>query len=402
MSIQTGKAPLGAGTVAAILSLSLVVNLPGLAVTPLLGTLQNIFPDTTQLEKQLLTVLPNLLIIPCLLLAGRLSLLRCKIAIVVSALIVFALCGVAYLFATSMAQLIVISCIIGIGAGILIPFSTGLIADTFAGAPRMREMGYQSAVSNLILVIATYVVGILSHGDWHLPFIVYLMPVIPLAMSPLLKRIPASELYDSALDDDTQQKQPRGGFIMSRMLAVLGVYFFVTYATIVISYYCPFLMEKEHWSTTFTGAVTAMFFFFTFVPGMVLTPIVRVFKGYTSIVSALAILVGLALFSFVTQQWAMLTGSALMGFGYGVFQPIMYNKAPMTVNSPRKATLALAIVLVANYASIASAPLIVDTCRAFLSAAGDYAFAFKLNFYLTLAFLVIVIIKRKSFVFSAS
>ena len=86
MSIQTGKAPLGAGTVAAILSLSLVVNLPGLAVTPLLGTLQNIFPDTTQLEKQLLTVLPNLLIIPCLLLAGRLSLLRCKIAIVVSAL----------------------------------------------------------------------------------------------------------------------------------------------------------------------------------------------------------------------------------------------------------------------------------------------------------------------------
>lgn len=74
----------------------------------------------------------------------------------------------------------------------------------------------------------------------------------------------------------------------------------------------------------------------------------------------------------------------------------------MTVNSPRKATLALAIVLVANYASIASAPLIVDTCRAFLSAVGDYAFAFKLNFYLTLAFLVIVIIKRKSFVFSAS
>ena len=61
----------------------------------------------------------------------------------------------------------------------------------------MREMGYQSAVSNLILVIATYVVGILSHGDWHLPFIVYLMPVIPLAMSPLLKCIPTSELYDS-------------------------------------------------------------------------------------------------------------------------------------------------------------------------------------------------------------
>lgn len=405
MSIKTGKTPLGAGTVAAILSLSLVVNLPGLAVTPMLGTLQRIFPDTTQLEKQLLTLLPNLLIIPCLLLSGRLSLLKCKIAIVTGALVVYTLCGVAYLFASSMTELIVISCVLGIGAGILIPFSTGLIADTFAGDVRMKEMGYQSAISNLTLVIATYAVGLLSHGNWHLPFVVYLIPVIPLALTPLLRRIPAADLYDSGATPTAMQQQhdaPHGGFVMSRLIAVIGVYFFVTYSVIIISYYCPFLMEKEHWSTALTGAVTAVFFFFTFVPGIAVDQIVRTLKGATLPVAAISILVGLALFAFVHQQWAMLTGAALMGYGYGVFQPILYNKAPMTVSSPRKATLALAIVLMANYTSIAVAPVFVDACRALFSAAGDIAFAFKLNFFLTLGFVAFVIIRRKSFAFSAS
>ena len=62
--IQTGKTPISVMTFCAILSISLIVNLPGLAVTPMLGSLSKIFPDTTQLEKQLLTLLPNLAIIP--------------------------------------------------------------------------------------------------------------------------------------------------------------------------------------------------------------------------------------------------------------------------------------------------------------------------------------------------
>lgn len=84
MRIRTGKGTLPLITVIAILSLSLVVNLPGLAVSPMLGTLEKIFPDTTQLEVQLLTMLPNLLIIPCLLLSGHFSLSGNKTAIVLS------------------------------------------------------------------------------------------------------------------------------------------------------------------------------------------------------------------------------------------------------------------------------------------------------------------------------
>ncbi|MDE5744729.1 MAG: MFS transporter, partial [Paramuribaculum sp.] len=350
--------------------------LPGLAVTPMLGTLSKIFPDTTQLEKQLLTMLPNLRIIPCLLLAGRLSLSHHKLSVITVSLIVYSLCGVAYLFATSMIQLIIISCILGIGAGILIPFSTGLLADTFAGPERMRQMGYQSAISNMTLVIATYAVGLLSHGNnWHMPFGVYLIPLVPLALTPLLRRIPSGDLYgegepqsksDSG-DKSDESNTGKGKFIVSRLLATIGVYFFVTYSSIVISYYCPFLVEKEHWSAEVAGTVTAIFFFFTFVPGFTLKQIISALGKNTLIVAVLSLLVGLALFAFVRAEWSMYVGAALMGLGYGIYQPVIYNKATLTVTSPRKSTLALSIVLVANYTAIALEPVIIDGVRSLLN-----------------------------------
>ncbi|MDE6049142.1 MAG: MFS transporter [Paramuribaculum sp.] len=405
MKVNTGKTPLAVSALVAILSLSLVVNLPGLAVTPMLGTLSKIFPDTTQLEKQLLTMLPNLLIIPCLLLAGRLSLSHHKLAVITFSLIVYSLCGVAYLFASSMVQLIIISCILGIGAGILIPFSTGLLADTFAGPERMRQMGYQSAISNMTLVIATYAVGLLSHGNWHMPFGVYLIPLIPLALTPFLRRIPSCDLYGecSPQPKDNSLSKPdgtnTGKFIVSRLLATIGVYFFVTYSSIVISYYCPFLVEKENWSTDVAGTVTAIFFFFTFVPGFTLKQIISALGKNTLIVAVLSLLGGLAFFAFVRAEWSMYVGAALMGLGYGIYQPVIYNKATLTVTSPRKSTLALSIVLVANYTAIALEPVIIDGVRSLLNGSAIVAFAFKLNFFLTLAFAFLVVLKRNSFVF---
>lgn len=69
-----------------------------------------------------------------------------------------------------MAWLIVISCILGIGAGMVIPLSTGLVVDYFTGDYRVRQLGYSSAINNLTLVLATVVAGYLADVNWHLPF----------------------------------------------------------------------------------------------------------------------------------------------------------------------------------------------------------------------------------------
>ena len=133
MRINTGKGTISLITLIAIWSVSAVTSLPGLAVSPILGDMNNIFPKASDLEIQMLTSLPSLLIIPFVLLTGRLSTGRNKLSLLYLGLAIFTLCGVACLMAKSMMALIIISSILGIGAGMIIPLSTGLVVDYFTG-----------------------------------------------------------------------------------------------------------------------------------------------------------------------------------------------------------------------------------------------------------------------------
>lgn len=409
--IQTGKQPISVATYCAIMSISLVVNLPGLAVTPMLGSLSEIFPHTTQLEKQLLTILPNVIIIPFVLLSGKLSLSRHKNAVVVSGLVLFTLCGVAYMIAGSMAGLIIISCLLGCGAGLLIPFSPGLISDTFAGPYRMRAMGVKSGVSNLALVVATFAVGWLSHGgDWHLPLLVYLISLIPLCLA---FRLPRQETAVATASSPTpvenahmrgavSERKIVGGLYVGRLAALIGVYAFITFGTIAVTYYCPFLIEKRAWSTSLTGTVTAIFYLFMLIPGFTLGWMVRWLRSRAFFITAVMMAAGLGLFAFFTAPWSMCVGSALAGLGYGICQPLIYDKASDSAASGRNATLALSIVLAANYIAIVLTPFIIDGMRLLLHAEGIPTFAFLMNFILLSAYAVLALLCRKSFAFNVS
>lgn len=405
MRIQTGKGTIPLMTLIAIWSISLVVNLPGLAVSPVLGSLDKIFPHTSELEIQLLTVLPNLLIIPFVLLSGKLSESKDKIKIVVFALLIYLVSGILYLFASSMLELIIISCFLGIGCGLLIPLAAGLIADTFTGKYRMQQLGIKSGIANISLVMATFVVGWLGGKDWHLPFLVYLLPVIPLVLSFLLKQAnnvqpSVSNTPESASPTVSLAKGEKvtGGFIVNRIYGLIGLYFFICYSTVIISYYLPFLMQDNKMSNSALGTVTAIFFLAIFLPGFVLPFIIKTLKQSTSMVATLSVALGLILMGTAHSVWAMCIAAIFMGFGYGVFQPIIYDKATDTVLSDNKVTLALSFVLVANYLSITATPFIIDI---FSSLFGNKSnqFPFIFNAVLVILSAFVVYFFRNSFVF---
>ena len=126
--------------------MSAIASLPGLAISPILGDLNRIFPKATDLEIQMLTSLPSLLIIPSCCFRDA-SPWQGQTPDSHRRTCVFFLSGVACIFAKSMAWLIVISCILGIGAGMVIPLSTGLVVDYFTGDYRVRQLGYSSATT---------------------------------------------------------------------------------------------------------------------------------------------------------------------------------------------------------------------------------------------------------------
>ncbi|MDE6235643.1 MAG: MFS transporter [Muribaculaceae bacterium] len=393
MQIKTGK---GTGTISlmvvmAIWSLSLAVDLPGLAVTPIEGSLRSIFPDVTDFKIQLLTVLPNVIIIPFVLLSGKLSETRHKIAVIVLGTVLYIVAGALSIFSSSLSALIWLSCLLGAGCGLILPFSTGLIADVFAGKYRTKQMGIISAIGNIALVGATFVVGFLAAKSWHLPFLVYLIPVISLVLIPFLKKIPQSD-YESApatsaatsatasksaapaavpaVDQDgfsTEGQKVSGGFYIGRTIWLMLAYFFFVFATSVPAYYLPNLMPEYHMSTEDVSTVTSIFYLAMFVIGLFVTGTMKIFRKTTFILATALIFGGFLLFVFTRSLPIYIIASAIVGLGNGLAQPIFYTKATELVTSNSKSTLALAYLQVANYVAISLVPVLIGLSETIFS-----------------------------------
>lgn len=430
--------------VIAIWSLSLAVDLPGLAVTPIEGQLHSIFSDVTDFKIQLLTVLPNVVIIPFVLLSGKLSETPHKIPVIITGIILYALSGVLSIFSGSLTILIWLSCLLGAGCGLILPFATGLIADVFVGSYRMKQMGIVSAIGNIALVGATFVVGFLAAKSWHLPFVVYLIPLVSLFLMPWIRKIPKDDLDGSsaqsaiaahtASSSSSAQPAPseptataaqsapatpaplptvdnagfstvgqkvKGGFYIGRTLWLMAAYCFYEFACTAPTYYLPNLMPQYHMSMEDVSMVTSMFYFAMFIIGIIVTSILRLFKRYTFIVSTAAIVLGFVIYITCKDLPMFFVAAGLMGLGNGQTQPIFYNKATEIVTDQSKSTLALAFLQTANYVGISLVPVIIGAFE-YIFNRHDNLFPFIVGGALTFIVFIFVIIRYKHFVFGIS
>lgn len=370
MKINTGKGNITLITLIAIWSVSAVTSLPGLAVSPILGDMNNIFPKASDLEIQMLTSLPSLLIIPFVLLAGRLSTGRDKLPMLYLGLAIFTLCGVACLVAKSMTALIIISSILGIGAGMIIPLSTGLVVDYFTGDIRVKQLGYSSAINNLTLVGATALTGYVADINWHLSFLVYLLPGVSLLLCLALRR-------ESAAAEPMESDQYKQQGINKRHLAVLTLFYFViTFASLVVTFDTAFLFEKYKIRQELAGVSISLFFLAIMLPGLFLSHIIKYTRSYTNVISTLLLTLGLLSMTIFKSPAMLVIGVILSGFGYGIMQPLIYDKAAI-IAPPHLATQALSIVMAANYIAIILCPFIIDAVRK-LFATQSISFSFGL------------------------
>ena len=156
---ETGKGYITVWALLGIWSVSVLTSLPGLAVSPISEELATIFPKASELDIQMLTTLPSLLIIPFILLTGFISEKVGYIRLLEVGLWLFLLSGALYFICDSITQLIAVSALLGVGAGVIVPLSTALISKFFAGDERTRQYGYISAITNIALVVATAVTG---------------------------------------------------------------------------------------------------------------------------------------------------------------------------------------------------------------------------------------------------
>ena len=424
--IETGYGKIPYISLIAILSISLVVNLPGLAISPIMGKLDQIFKNVTELEIQLLTVLPNLVTIPFILCSGKICTPKNQMAILATGLGIYTLTGVLYFFATSMIQLILLSCLLGVGCGLVIPLAASLISQHFVGKARTKQLGMKSSLSNFSVIFATLFVGWMASINWHLAFVVYMIPIIPMLLIPFMtdtyidshKAVRPGPPYEPkaepARPSDADIKKAiathkpaspnfhfQGRRALVLLFGVMALYFIMTYATEVVSYYLPFDMEHYGLSTGDVGVATAMFFAAATVAGFFLTRIISVFNSSTIQAAIVLCILGLFITGLFHHAACYIAGVFIMGLGYGVIQPIIYDKTSYIAPTAAKSTEYFAYLLTCNYIGISCVPFIVSAMKRLFDAQSDPNFSFIFNGFLCVAVLALAIVKRKSFVFRA-
>lgn len=405
MKIQTGQGTIPLITLIAIWSISALTSLPGLAVSPILGDLTEIFPEATDLDIQMLTSLPSLLIIPFILLGGKLTEKVDLVRVLKTGLWLFAASGVLYLLSNKMWQLIVVSALLGIGSGLIIPLSTGLISKYFVGTYRVKQFGLSSAITNMTLVVATAVTGYLAEISWHLPFVVYLLPLISILLVGHLKvsqpDVASSQKLGAgrqSFDNTIDTGGSKFGIHVKHLVELMLFYGVVTFIVLVVIFNLPFLMEKHHFSSGNSGLMISLFFLAIMAPGFFLDKIVDRLKERTKAYSLLSMGLGLALIWIAPIEWLIIPGCLLVGLGYGVIQPMLYDKTTHTA-LPQKTTLALAFVMMMNYLAILLYPFVIDFFQ-WLFHTDSQEFPFVLNFFMTIAVFFWAYLRRNTFLFN--
>lgn len=407
--VDSGEGKIPLLSVVAILAISLTVNLPGLAISPVLGELHKVFGNVTKLEVQLLNVLPNLVTIPFILCSGKICTPKNQLSVLTWGLIIYTATGIGYFFAKSMLVLILLSCLLGVGCGLVIPLAASLISQNFTGAPRGTALGAKSGLSNFMVIIATLFVGWVAVKNWHLAFIVYFVPLIPLCLVPFmrssyinqLRGVPASAAMNTIKAGDSRSFHFEGAKAKKMMWGAMSIYFLITYATMAISYYLPFTMDSYGLDPSKVGVATAMFYLSATIAGFGLSKVIKATGVWTLQVGMILATLGLIAIGFIHSYGCYIIGVFLMGIGYGLVQPILYDKTSYFAPTDEKSTEYFAFLLTCNYVGISSVPFIVEFFGSFIKDSKDPSFPFILNGIILAVVTVVCFVKHRSFVVQA-
>ena len=163
--------PIGRGLTGSILSLSLLTVMAGAAVAPALNVIQAHFAQSSQTFVQMIISIPALFIVITNFFFPKLCRRLNTRTLVLLGLSLYTAGGCAAGLFDQIGLVLVMRALVGVGVGILMPLSTGLLTDYFPPEKQAALLGISSAMNQLGGVIATLLAGI----SWRASFLVYLL-----------------------------------------------------------------------------------------------------------------------------------------------------------------------------------------------------------------------------------
>lgn len=214
-----------------ILSLSLITVMAGAAVSPALGSISEHFSQVDPMLIKMILTVPGLFILALNLCFSTISSRYKTKMIALAGLLFYTIGGTAGAFATTIYSLLFSRMLVGIGVGLIMPLSTGLLAYYFEANEQKQLMGYSVAMNNLGGIIAMSLSGILASIKWNYSFYVYLTGVIVFVL--VLIFLPNESIHNSKGKIDLSIVKEKFIYIIIMFLLNVTFYLYIVNFSIV-------------------------------------------------------------------------------------------------------------------------------------------------------------------------
>ena len=240
---------------------------------------------------------------------------------------------------------------VGIGVGIIMPLSTGLLSFYFPPEKQAKLMGYSSAMNQMGGVMATLLSGVLATISWRLSFLVYLMGFFSIILCVIFvpnDRIHRSEAsaVDRDADESAVDRVAEGsaspndkGVFRQNYVYIIAMFLLMT---TFFLYPANFAMETVQDSvipTRYIASIMAGADLIAFFGGLLFVALKKICGRFARFLAPLLFLAGYLLLILAGGWFGVLAGSACIGFANGVGVPFIIFEASVRAGKAAATTV---------------------------------------------------------------
>ena len=370
---NTGKA-----LVVSILSLSLLTVMAGAAVAPALGVIREYFADSSPVLVQMIISVPAIFIVITNAVFPKLCQKFGAKTLTMIGLLLYTVGGCIAGAFSQIVLVLIMRAFVGIGVGIIMPLSTGLLSFYFPPERQAKLMGYSSAMNQMGGVVATLLSGVLANISWRLSFLVYLMGFFSIVLCVIF--VPNDKIHGRAEaahggsefgeSESSGVSEPRASsdapagknifcqnYVYIVAMFLLMTTFFLYPANFAMETVADSVIPAKYIATIMAGADLVAFF-----GGLLFVVLKKLCGRFAKFLAPILFLAGYLLLTFVGGWFGVLAGSACIGFANGVGIPFIIFEASVRAGKAA-ATTVMPLISAALYLAQFLCPILMSIVR---------------------------------------
>lgn len=354
-----------------ILSLSLLTVMAGAAMAPALGVIREYFSDEKTLFVQMIISMPAVFIFLTSFVFPKLAAKFRARTLLMIGLAFYTIGGCVAGVFSSIWLVLLMRALVGIGVGIIMPLSTGLLAFYFSPQEQEGLMGWSSAMNNMGGVIATLISGALAAVSWRISFLVYLMGLISIVLCAVF--MPNDKIQSDEADEQRGSAEPEhaipstGEVFRSNYVYIVAMFLEMSAFFIYPANFAMVTAKAGVIPENLTAIIMATMDLVAFFGGMLFVKVKAAAGGSTKFVSPVLFVTGYVLLGIVGGWLGVIAGSVCVGFANGEGIPLIISEASKKMGR-LAATTVMPLISAALYIAQFASPFIMSGVTAL---AGD-------------------------------